>query len=202
MKVVLKSSFAVAVLFFSACSFQNQAIDTTQFFLLQSNYKNFQRDFKPTHKILKIATLNPPLYLNTKNIIYTEKQRMNAYASHFWADTPSNLYRFLLLQKFDQSKIFKAVVTQESSVESDFLLESRVNAFEQYINGKQNYAFISVSVNLLDGKKKGFVAYKNFLLKENIAHLNPTSVFEAFEKASNILADEIVLWVACVLEEK
>lgn len=199
---VLQVFFGVLLFLLSGCFIQNNAVDATQIFLLKSNNENFQKHFTNTGKILKIMPANSPLYLNSKNIIYTDKNVTNAYALHFWADTPSNLYHLLLIQKFEQSGIFKAVLSQKSLLEPDFLLESRLNAFEQIIDEKQNYALISVSVNFIESKSNMIIAHKNFVLKEKISQLNPMSMFKAFDKALNSLAVEIILWVDSLLEQK
>lgn len=185
----------ILALFLGACSLKQSGVDLSQNFILKNNGKAFETSFKSRDKSLKILNPDVPLYLNSYQIIYIQNGISNAYAHHFWGDVPSNLYRFVLLSKFEQSGIFKSLVGQNSPVLADFILEGRLDSFEQIIDKKENYAKLALSLNLVDVKQNKIIAHKNFIVKENIAKIDINETFKAFEKALNELTNEIVVWV-------
>ncbi len=197
MKAVLTMILALVL---SACALKQPETDRTQNFVLKSDHKSFERSFKHTDKSLKILVPDTPLYLNSYQIIYMQNGLSNAYAYHFWGDLPSNFYRFVLLSKFEQSGIFKTLVGQNSPVLADFILEGRLDSFEQVLEGEENYVRLSLSLNLIDSKKNQVLAHKNFNLKEKIDKIDIKLTLKAFEKALNELTTQIVLWVGSELE--
>ncbi|MCH5336217.1 MAG: membrane integrity-associated transporter subunit PqiC [Campylobacter sp.] len=185
----------ILALFLGACSLKPIQVEQSQYFILKSDEKISSKDFKSRDKSLKILNPDVPLYLNSYQIIYIQNGISNAYAHHFWGDVPSNLYRFVLLSKFEQSGIFKSLVGQNSPVLADFILEGRFDSFEQIIDKKENYAKLALSLNLVDVKQNKIIAHKNFIVKENIAKIDINETLKAFEKALNKLTNEIVVWV-------
>lgn len=185
----------ILALFLGACSLKQSGVDLSQNFILKNEGKAFETSFKSRDKSLKILNPDVPLYLNSYQIIYIQNGISNAYAHHFWSDVPSNLYRFVLLSKFEQSGIFKSLVGQNSPVLADFILEGRLDSFEQIIDKKENYVKLALSLNLVDVKQNKIIAHKNFIVKENIAKIDINETFKAFEKALNELTNEIVVWV-------
>ncbi|WP_417903814.1 ABC-type transport auxiliary lipoprotein family protein [Campylobacter sp. LH-2024] len=179
---------------FYGCSINNQ-IDKTQMFILKNDEISSNISFKKTNKILKIKNAYLPLYLNSKSIIYTKNNISNTYAYHFWADLPSNFYKSFLLSKLEKTKIFKAVISSQSSLNADYVLESRIDSFEQIIDLKQNYTQITVSVNLIDVKKNEIIAHQFFNCKENINQNNISNIYQSFEKNLNSLTKDIILWI-------
>lgn len=201
----MKNSICVFTLLilFSGCSISNNTIDKTQNFILKNNENiSIHQNFKPTNKILKIRNASLPLYLNSQSIIYIKDGISNSYAYHFWADTPSDFYRSLLLSKFEKSKIFKALILQGNSLEADYILDSRMDSFEQIINKNENYVKISVSVNLISAKENTIVSHHFFEIKENIETIDIFSTAKTFEKALNLLGNEIILWTNSTLNQK
>ena len=192
MKIFLN---AILILTLSACSLKQVEVDKTQKIILKNDNKAFETSFKQRAKSLKILTPDVPLYLNSYQVIYIQNELSNAYAYHFWGDLPSNLYRFMLLSKFEQSKIFTSLVGQNSPIIADFILEGRLDSFEQILSEKENYIRLSLSLNLIDFKKNRLLAHKNFIVKENIDKIDINLTFKAFEKALNTLTNEIVFWV-------
>ncbi|TKX31551.1 ABC-type transport auxiliary lipoprotein family protein [Campylobacter estrildidarum] len=179
---------------FYGCSINSQ-VDKTQMFILKNNEIPSNIVFKKIDKILKIKNAYLPLYLNSKSIIYIENNMGNSYAYYFWADLPSNFYQSLLLSKLEQAKIFKAVIFKESSLESDYILESRIESFEQIIKLEQNYAKITISVNLIDAKENKTISHRLFSTKQNIDEKDIQGVYKAFDKGLNSLTKDIVLWI-------
>lgn len=153
-------------------------------------------------KFLKFK-MRPCLYIFIQDQLFMCKKGISkAYAYHFWADLPNNLYQSLLLSKFEQSQIFKALLSQGSSVGSDYILESRIDSFEQVVDENENYVSISISINFIDAKESKIIAHRLFSIKERVKKIDIFDVYQSFEKALNSLGNEIVLWINATLDEK
>ncbi|TKX32987.1 ABC-type transport auxiliary lipoprotein family protein [Campylobacter aviculae] len=185
--------FVLSFIFYG-CSINHQ-IDQTQMFILKNDEISSSTLFKKTTKILKIKNASLPLYLNSKSIVYIENNMGNSYAYHFWADLPSSFYRSLLLSKLEQVKIFKTVIFQGSSLKPDYILESRIDSFEQIINSKQNYTQIIASVNLINAKENKIISHRLFDSRENINQNDIQNIYQSFEKNLNSLTKDIVIWI-------
>lgn len=193
---------AILALIFNACSIPTSTLDKTQSFILKNDRIPLQANFIKSDKILKIQNASLPLYLHSRSIIYIQKGVSGAYAYHYWADLPNNLYQSLLLSKFEQSQIFKTLLSQGSSIGSDYILESRIDSFEQVINENENYISISISVNFIDAKESKIIAHRLFSVKEELDKIDIFNVYQSFEKALNFIGNEIVLWINTTLDEK
>ncbi|EEL3537051.1 hypothetical protein HAR94_000950 [Campylobacter coli] len=187
---------------FNGCSIPTSTLDKTQSFILKNDELPLQANFIKSDKILKIQNASLPLYLHSRSIIYVQKGISKAYAYHFWAYLPNNLYQSLLLSKFEQSQIFKALLSQGSSVGSDYILESRIDSFEQVVDENENYVSISISINFIDAKESKIIAHRLFSIKERVKKIDIFDVYQSFEKALNSLGNEIVLWINATLDEK
>ncbi|EAI3821893.1 hypothetical protein YN80_03890 [Campylobacter coli] len=193
---------AILVFIFNACSIPTSTLDKTQSFILKNDKIPLQADFIKSDKILKIQNASLPLYLHSRSIVYIQKGVSGTYAHHFWADLPNNLYQSLLLSKFEQSQIFKTLLSQGSSIGSDYTLESRIDSFEQVIDKNENYISISISVNFIDAKENQIIAHRLFSIKEKVDKIDIFNVYQSFEKALNSIGNEIVLWINTTLYEK
>lgn len=180
-------------IFLSACSIKST--DISQEFILKSNERDFNQSFKTTDQTLKILDFDVPLYLNSKNITYIKDDISGIYAYHFWADTPNNLLRFILLNKLEKSHLFKALIGKHSKINADIALEGRMDSFEQILNKNDNYVKINISLNLINIKNNTLISHKYFTIKEKVANNNPKEISKSFEEACNKLSNEIIIWI-------
>ena len=187
----MKNLILILTLILSGCVLKQES--KIQNIVLKSD-ENLSLSYKKSDKILKIKKASLPLYLNSRFISYQKNGFYDKYAYYLWGDLPSNLYVNLLFSKLEKSEIFKAVISQESALQSDFVLESRIDCFEQILNEKENLVKISLSVNFINSYRNQIIAHKNFTIKENIKDKNDT--FRAFDRALNKIANEIILWLS------
>ncbi|MBK1971360.1 membrane integrity-associated transporter subunit PqiC [Campylobacter sp. TTU-622] len=189
----MKAILLFILVFLSACSIKTT--DISQEFILKSNEQDFNQSFKTTDKTLKILDLDLPLYLNSKNITYIKDDISDIYAYHFWADTPNNLLRFMLLDKLERSHLFKTLIGKHSKINADIVLEGRIDSFEQILKENDNYAKINISLNLIDVKNNALISHKYFTIKEKITNNTPREILKAFEIGCNKLSNEVIIWI-------
>lgn len=85
---------------------------------------------------------------------------------------------------------------------SDYILESRIDSFEQVVDENENYVSISISINFIDAKESKIIAHRLFSIKERVKKIDIFDAYQSFEKALNSLGNEIVLWINATLDEK
>ncbi|HDZ5075256.1 TPA: membrane integrity-associated transporter subunit PqiC [Campylobacter jejuni] len=194
---MLKQLFYILTFIFIlyGCSLRHENINKNENIILKDEGIHPNIFLKKTDKILKIRNTNAPLYLNSRAIIYIDNGFSNKYAHYFWGDLPSNLYSSLILSKFEQSNIFTTLLSSTSSLNANYVLESRINSFEQILNGDENYAQISISVNFINLENNQIIAHKIFNIKENIEKKDIRYTYNAFQKALNKIGNEIIFWV-------
>lgn len=181
---------------FVGCSLKPKpVVDNTQAYILKDDNTQAYISNKQNDKILKITNPSLPMYLNNQNITYLQNFKTNTYALNFLEDTPSNFYVFMLLSKFEKSNIFKALINEDSDVFADYVLESRIDAFEQVINKDENYILIKISVNILDLNTNKLINHKYFQIKQDVKEQEIKDVVNSFNKALNNINNEIVAWV-------
>ncbi|MBC5857307.1 membrane integrity-associated transporter subunit PqiC [Campylobacter jejuni] len=194
---MLKQLFYILTFIFilCGCSLRHETINKNENIILKDEGIHPNIFFKKTGKILKIRNTNAPLYLNSRAIVYIDNGFSNKYVHYFWGDLPSNLYSSLILSKFEQSNIFTTLLSSTSSLNADYVLESRINSFEQILNNNENYAQISISVNFINLENNQIIAHKIFNTKEKIEKKDIRSTYNAFQKALNKIGNEIVFWI-------
>lgn len=192
----------ILLLILSACSIKNVQEDSVKTLILKSDESEYKQNFIHTDKILRILNPDTPLYLNSRAIIYILEGISGAYAYHFWGDLPSNFYRFILSSKLEKSGIFKNIIGANTKLNADYVLESRLDDFEQILNGDENYVKIAISVSLVDLQKDKIIAHRYFIKRQDIPKKDVLVTFKAFEKALNSLNDDIVFWINSVLTQK
>ena len=195
--------FVFILIFFSACSFKPEAIvDNTKTFILKDNNEDLKQNFIKNNKILKITNAYVPIYLNNQNLMYVDKLNSSFYALNFLEDTPSNFYVFMLLSKFERADFFKALVSENSNLLADYLLESRIDSFEQIMEQNENYVLIKISVNLIDLNTNKLINHNYFQIKEKIEKQEINLVINTLNKALNVIGNDIVVWTYENLNKK
>ena len=66
---------------------------------------------------------------------------------------------------------------------ADYVLESRMNSFEQILNANENYAQISISVNFINLESNQIIAHKIFSIKEKIEKKRYSLYLQCFSKS-------------------
>ncbi|KAA6227297.1 MULTISPECIES: ABC-type transport auxiliary lipoprotein family protein [unclassified Campylobacter] len=177
-------------LVFISCSIKDAPqVDKTQILRLKSEST---LNLNNTNKSIKILTPSMPSMLNSKDIIYEQNGIMQTWAYHFFEDTPAKIITSFLIQKATSG--FKVVLSQDSIVQSDFILESRLNDFTQIYNENgESYVRISMDITLIDSKNLQVILSKNYINEhEKLENDNVNSLRKAFENALNSITNSII----------
>ena len=171
----MKSKFLIVALplLFGACSSPQPALQeyivTPKVSVVQSKTSKYRK------KIVKVASVYAEKDLHSRSMFYVENgMKKFAYVSSEWAESPQQFVHKEVMQMLAQTKVFGFVQLPNSKVESDFILETRLNDFTQYFeaNDTKSYAIASVTFTLVNSKKHTIVASKTFSSKVDVASLD------------------------------
>lgn len=168
---------------------------------------------------LKVYSLNTPavsaVYGNTyKNksikITYPQSlkdrvsQKMNFsyssidsgnYQNSEWSNNMRKLLQGTFVEVLDQSKLFKVVLSDTSTVKEDYRLESNIFAFQHRVRGEHSDAVVSIQFNLINTETGNLVKSKRF----SYAEATPTTDAKGYVSATNKimikLGDDLLKWI-------
>ena len=188
-------------LLFGACSSPSPALQeyivTPKVSVIQAKTSKYRK------KIVKVASVYAGDDLHSRSMFYVENgMKKFAYASSEWAESPQKFVHKEVMQMLAQTKLFGFVQLPSSKVESDFILETRLNDFTQYFeeNDKKSYVVASVTFTLVNSKKHTIVASKTFSSKVDASSLNAVGGVKALSVALKEVLSDASVWIAKVAQ--
>lgn len=147
-------------------------------------------------KVLKVSIPYGLRSLQGREILYTRGDGVyKAYRDHRWEDTPARQLKLLLSTSLHESGLFSNVISAPSRVKYDYLLESRVNAFEHHLEGDKSFVRLHVTLYLVEGVKKRVVTSMNFKWDEPTPTVDAKGVVKAFNLSIEKLNKESLEWL-------
>ena len=128
------------------------------------------------------------------NFSYSLNDR-GTYMNSQWSTTMSKLLQGTILQVLDESKQFKAVLSDTSTLSENYRLESNVFAFEHTVRGTSSYAVVSIQFTLINADTGKLVKDKRFSYQE----ATPTTDAKGYALATNVimakLSKDLIVWI-------
>ena len=188
-------------LLFGACSSPSPALQeyivTPKVSVAQAKTSKYRK------KIVKVASVYAGDDLHSRSMFYVENgMKKFAYASSEWAEAPQKFVHKEVMQMLAQTKLFGFVQLPSSKVESDFILETRLNDFTQYFeeDNKKSYVVASITFTLVNSKKHTIVASKTFSSKVDASSLNAVGGVKALSVALKEVLSDASVWIAKVAQ--
>lgn len=154
--------------------------------------------------VVRIATMKTLPSLASKNIYYVyEKGESGHYLYSRWSDAPSVLIERSLRSVLQEKNIVESLIPSSSSAQTDFILESDLNAFYHrfYDNGTSE-GYIDITYRLVDTKAKHTIATKRFTITVPASSNDATGGVNALSEATRKLTDQCSQWLTIALKEK
>ena len=169
--------------------------------------------------VLKVYSLDVPKVQKVTRSSYTQKvikvsfpqslreqmsQKMNFSYSHSdygtymnsqWSNHMSKLLQGTFIDVLDSSKLFKAVLSDTTTLKVNYRLESNIFAFEHQVRGKVSHAIISIQFTLIDADTGKLVKSKRFTYKEATKSTDAQGYAIATNAAMARLSKDLVLWL-------
>ncbi len=125
---------------------------------------------------------------------YTKNDR-GVYQNSQWSNHMSRLLQGTFIEVLDNSKRFKVVLSDMSTLEENYRLESNIFDFEHQVRGRDSYAVVSIQFTLIDADRGRLVKSKRFSYKEP----TPTTDAKGYAIATNSviakLSQDLLKWL-------
>lgn len=185
----------IVSLVFMGCSFKPDPLPANQKLRLEVMPVSIQPR-AISAKVLKVSTPYGLRSLQGRDILYTHGDGVyKPYRDHHWEDTPARQLTLLLSNALQESGLFSTVISAPSRVRYDYVLESRVSAFEHHLEDEKSFVRLHVSLYLVEGVKKEVVSSLRFTWDEPTPTIDAKGVGQAFNKAIERLHKESILWL-------
>ena len=117
------------------------------------------------------------------------------YQNSEWSNSIARLLQGTFIEALDESRLFKAVLSDTSTAREDYRLESNIFAFEHRVRGDQSHAVVSIQFNLISVETGRMAKSKRFSYIES----TPTTDAKGYVTATNIaiskLSSDLVDWL-------
>ena len=117
------------------------------------------------------------------------------YQNARWSNNMGRLLQGILIEVLDRSRLFKVVLSDMSTLEENYRLESTVFDFEHQVRGADSYAVVSVQFTLINADTGTLVKSKRFSYQER----TPTTDAKGYAAATNTimirLSDDLLKWI-------
>lgn len=167
-----------------------------QTYTLDSIHINATKVKQYRHKIVKVSypqSLREEI-THRMNFSYSINDR-GTYLNSEWSNEMSKLLQVTLIESLEQSKLFKAVLSDTSTLRENYRLESQVFAFEHRVRGKQSHAIVSIQFTLIDADTGGLIKQKRFSYKEPTPSSNAKGYAYATNNAIKKLMLDLMRWL-------
>ncbi|UPT78218.1 ABC-type transport auxiliary lipoprotein family protein [Sulfurovum sp. XGS-02] len=125
---------------------------------------------------------------------YTINDR-GTYQNSQWSNNMSRILQGTFIEVLDNSKRFKVVLSDMSTLEENYRLESNIFDFEHQVRGKDSYAAVSIQFTLIDADRGRLVKSKRFSYREP----TPTTDAKGYAVATNNviakLSQDLLKWL-------
>lgn len=133
-------------------------------------------------------------YNSTRILAKPEPWEFQAYGGVRWRDTVPVLLRDMLVGAFRTSAGFENVVADTGPGNADLSLSTEVTAFHAASQGDRTRVTIALYGQLIDNRSQVTLCSENFVVSEPASDQTIDSVVQAFGKAGESLADDVIDW--------
>lgn len=125
---------------------------------------------------------------------YTTNDR-GTYQDSQWSNNMSRILQGTFIEVLDSSRLFKVVLSDMSTLEENYRLESNIFDFEHQVRGADSYAVVSIQFTLINADTGRLVKSKRFSYQEP----TPTTDAKGYAIATNRviarLSQNLVEWL-------
>jgi len=151
---------------------------------------------QPVPVQLVVRTPSAVRSLNTERILVRPAhERISYYPDAVWSDRLPRLVRARLSEALEDGGHFKAVVTEDDRVSSNYSLQIAIRAFEMSVNGKPPEGHVALSAKLLDERAGEVIATRQFEARARAKSDGTGPGVAAITTAFHDVSRELVNWI-------
>jgi len=128
------------------------------------------------------------------NFSYSNNDR-GTYQNSEWSNNMSKLLQGTFIEVLESSKLFKAVLSDTTTLKTNYRLESNVFAFEHRVRDTQSHAIVSIQFAFINADTGALVKSKRFSYQEATQSINAEGYASATNVALARLSKDLVRWL-------
>jgi len=128
------------------------------------------------------------------NFSYSDSD-YGTYLNSEWSNNMSKLLQGTIIDILSNSKVFKAVLADNSTLKENYRLESNIFSFEHRVRGKESYADVSMQFTLIDADTGKLVKSKRFSYTEPTPSVDAQGYAKATNRVMRRLGKDLVAWI-------
>ncbi len=128
------------------------------------------------------------------NFSYSDSD-YGTYLNSEWSNNMSKLLQGTIIDVLSNSKLFKAVLADTSTLKENYRLESNIFTFEHRVRGKDSYADVSMQFTLIDADTGKLVKSKRFSYTEPTPTVDAKGYAIATNRVMHRLSQDLVAWI-------
>ncbi len=117
------------------------------------------------------------------------------YQNSQWSNNMSRILQGTFIEVLDSSRLFKVVLSDMSTLEENYRLESNIFDFEHQVRGTQSYSVVSIQFTLINADTGTLIKSKRFSYQEH----TPTTDAKGYAIATNRvivkLSKDLLKWL-------
>jgi len=157
---------------------------------------SMEKNAQYRHKILKVTfpqSMREELS-EKMNFSYSNDER-GVYQNSQWSNTMNKLLQGTLIDMLDKSRLFKTVLSDTSTLQEDYRLESNIFMFEHQVRGTHSHSVISIQFTLIDGNTGKLIKSKRFTYREKTKSTDAKGYVNATNIAIATLGRDLIHWM-------
>lgn len=157
---------------------------------------SMEKNAQYRHKILKVTfpqSMREELS-EKMNFSYSNDER-GVYQNSQWSNTMNKLLQGTLIDMLDESRLFKTVLSDTSTLQEDYRLESNIFMFEHQVRGTHSHSVISIQFTLIDGNTGKLIKSKRFTYREKTKSTDAKGYVNATNIAIATLGRDLIHWM-------
>ena len=152
----------------TGCSLTGRKAEPVETYVLESRGDATSTVGATTAAILKISLpTSAPEYATARMAYVEQPYRIDYFARHAWADTPTRMLKPLLTQTLTNCGLFRFVFSDSAGVDETLRLDSGITEFAQWFSEDASEIRLSIRFDLID------VAHRTMLLSQTISITEP-----------------------------
>lgn len=117
------------------------------------------------------------------------------YQNAQWSNNMSRLLQGIFIEVLDRSRLFKVVLSDMSTLEENYRLESTVFDLEHQVRGADSYAVVSVQFTLINADTGRLAKSKRFSYQERTVTTDAKGYANATDTIMIRLSDDLLKWI-------
>lgn len=128
------------------------------------------------------------------NFSYSDND-YGTYLNSSWSNHMSKLLQGTLIEVIEESKLFKLVLSDSSTLEENYRLESNIFSFEHRVRGTNSVSVISIQFTLINADSGKLVKSRRFSYAEPTETIDAKGYAGATNMVMKKLSQDLLTWL-------